>query len=310
MDSSAGHITCPAGTKTFQPGRTLTCQTTRNRIFTARKVFLLMNSRRILLTAITVISIAAWVYWWGNRNGPKGETYVNEDWRDSVFDSDGMAIATISPLKDSAYPLLFEAAFQNGTRIAQRGKRFRFQKKYVGDLKCPTGKLIACDPINAHVAAPFAEQFPAGNFPVELAIADHQNYPHVAFARIRFSDEPVTTWKFTHIKDENGNISNDTVPWCFSVDAALAFFIDAEANHDFVAGGDQAWNETWNKTGDVYDLHGKIISRGKYNMAFFTTGYGDGYYDTYVGYDAAGKICRLLADFGLLKWNYRKIYAQ
>lgn len=266
-----------------------------------------MNSRRILITAITVISIAAWVYWWSNRNGPKGETYVNEDWRDSVFDSDGMAIATIGALKDSAYPLLFEAAFQNGTRIAQHGKRFRFQPKYLGDLLCPSGKLIAWDPINAHAAEPFTEQFPAGHFAVELALAELENYPHVAFARIRFSDEPVATWKFTHVKDENGNIANDTLPWCFSVDAAMAFFIDAEANRDFVAGGEQAWNEIWNKTEDVYKLHGKIISRGKYNMAFFTTGYGDGYYTTFAGYDASGKICRLLADFHLIAFDYSKV---
>jgi hypothetical protein len=42
---------------------------------------------------------------------------------------------------------------------------------------------------------------------------------------------------------------------------------------------------------------------GKYNLAAFTTGLGDGKYATYIGYDAAGKPCRLLSDFKLFDWK-------
>lgn len=45
----------------------------------------------------------------------------------------------------------------------------------------------------------------------------------------------------------------------------------------------------------LYDFNG-------HNLAAFSTGYGDGFYATYVGYDQKGKICRLLTDFGVVEW--------
>ncbi|WP_409347192.1 DUF4241 domain-containing protein [Paenibacillus sp. MBLB4367] len=35
-------------------------------------------------------------------------------------------------------------------------------------------------------------------------------------------------------------------------------------------------------------------------MAVFSSGYGDGLYPTYIGYDKAGRIARLTTDFGCL----------
>lgn len=37
-------------------------------------------------------------------------------------------------------------------------------------------------------------------------------------------------------------------------------------------------------------------------MAMFSTGWGDGSYASYIGYDAEGQIARLVTDFYLLDW--------
>ena len=42
---------------------------------------------------------------------------------------------------------------------------------------------------------------------------------------------------------------------------------------------------------------------GQHNLAAFSSGFGDGYYATYIGFDAAGKPCRLLTDFGFFQWK-------
>lgn len=38
------------------------------------------------------------------------------------------------------------------------------------------------------------------------------------------------------------------------------------------------------------------------NIVAFSTGFGDGRYSTYVGYDKNGEPCRLLTDFRLVDW--------
>jgi hypothetical protein len=42
---------------------------------------------------------------------------------------------------------------------------------------------------------------------------------------------------------------------------------------------------------------------GKHNLAVFTTGLGDGCYNTYIGFDAKGQPCRLLTDFAIFDWR-------
>ena len=46
-----------------------------------------------------------------------------------------------------------------------------------------------------------------------------------------------------------------------------------------------------------------IFSYGTYNLAVYSTGFRDGFFGTYIGFDATGKKCRLLTDFGLVNWK-------
>jgi hypothetical protein len=63
-----------------------------------------------------------------------------------------------------------------------------------------------------------------------------------------------------------------------------AVFTDAMSNHDHI---------TWQYALFAFQQH---------SLACFTTGVGDGLYGTYVGYDKQGQVCRLLTDFGLVRW--------
>ena len=39
-----------------------------------------------------------------------------------------------------------------------------------------------------------------------------------------------------------------------------------------------------------------------WNIAIFSSGWGDGFYASYIGYDADGNICRFVTDFNILTW--------
>jgi hypothetical protein len=42
------------------------------------------------------------------------------------------------------------------------------------------------------------------------------------------------------------------------------------------------------------------MSFGEGNLLAFSSGYGDGVYATYVGYEAGGEICIVVTDFGVV----------
>ena len=56
---------------------------------------------------------------------------------------------------------------------------------------------------------------------------------------------------------------------------------------------DNHYRHTWQYI--LYNFDG-------HSLASFSTGYGDGTYGTYVGYDEKGNVCRLLTDFGIVDW--------
>jgi hypothetical protein len=53
------------------------------------------------------------------------------------------------------------------------------------------------------------------------------------------------------------------------------------------------YRHTWQYVLHNFDGH---------NLVSFSTGFGDGSYTTYIGYDVNRNICRLVTDFGLIEW--------
>ena len=47
---------------------------------------------------------------------------------------------------------------------------------------------------------------------------------------------------------------------------------------------------------------GIVHAFGRHNLAIFSTGYGDGCYSTFIGFNKQGKVCQLLIDFGIINW--------
>lgn len=214
-----------------------------------------------------------------------------------------------APSKLDAQPALFETAFVKGTSINGRGGEIECFGITIGKLKVPSGRIIACDPLHIdEYGIPFNQLFPTGEFPVQLSIANVDNAGSIAFARIKFSDEPVARWELALIKDQQPlPVGGDKIHG-FGVDAGVGIFMDKEA----VKGLDtkKIWEmESESPLFKEMDKHRHdnwrytMYNFGEFNLAAFTTGFGDGRYATYIGFDANGKPCRLTADFGLFNWN-------
>jgi hypothetical protein len=218
----------------------------------------------------------------------------------------------IQPYAVTAKPAIFETAFFKDSTAISGDIPMQFFQIQIGKLKVETGKLIACDPIQLDNFPPFTQKFPTGKFPVQLSVAKIKTDERVAFSQIVFSDSPVAKWEFALQKEQKPvSIFSDTM-YSYGVVAGKGMFIDEKARKAlllFIGDNRKLWekifitamHEQYRNTWDflLYDFN-------EGNFATFATGYGDGSYATYIGFDETGVPCKLLTDFGLVDWVKHK----
>lgn len=205
-------------------------------------------------------------------------------------------------LHSKAFPEIFDAAFHKETKVKQGNFSFSFYPYDIGKINIETGKIIACDPIVAKDALPFIYQFPTGQFTVALAMAKTYNDERVAFSRILFSMAAVAKWELALEKGQEPLPLKDSATYCYGVDGGTGIFIDSVANREMTQLSQDKWMDIFVGKMEKSDYKGYIYDLEERNFAVFSTGWGDGCYSTYVGFDEKGNICQLLTDFGLVEW--------
>ena len=215
-----------------------------------------------------------------------------------------------TPAKIVAAPALFETPFIKGTTQQGKSATINLYGITIGKIKITSSHIVACDP--GHIdeyGIPFTQAFPNGEYPVQLSIANVSGEETIAFARINFSDEPVEKWEFALQKGQSPIPVGGEKMHGYSVDLGVGVFMDEEASKaldkthltdsdaDLYKEMNKHYHNDWKYT---------IYNFGTYNLAAFSSGLGDGYYATYVGFDAKGNPCRLLTDFRLFDWKGSK----
>ncbi len=211
------------------------------------------------------------------------------------------------PATYDAQPVLFEAAFMKGSIRKVKDVVIPMYGVTIGKIKIPSGRIIACDPMHIdEYGKPFTQVFPRGEFPVQLSIAKLGDEETIVFARIHFSDAPVEKWEFALLEGQSQIPLGREKIHGYAVDAGVAVFIDDAANkaldRNNVTETDRGIYpemERHQHNGWRYSMY----NFGDHNLAAFSAGLGDGYYATYIGFDAQGKPCRLLTDFNFFDWR-------
>jgi hypothetical protein len=211
----------------------------------------------------------------------------------------------------AAQPAIFEKAFGVGTTDSSDSVEFGAEQ--LDSIRIESGRITACDMVQVSNATPFAATFPRGSFPVQVAIAHYKNYDErIAFCRIFFSRQPVASWTMAVWPGTEPLSPFDSSFYGYGVDGGIGMFIDSLAQRElnsqfdkdpelsskiFITEMDKHSRPTWDYV--VYPF-------SNHNLAAFSTGMGDGRYASYIGYDSAGRICRLLTDFDLVDWFHAK----
>jgi hypothetical protein len=204
-------------------------------------------------------------------------------------------------------PEFFEKVFiEKYARKDKENNAYVFSFERIGTLDLPTGKIIACDPFASPESSPFSITFPKGNFPVELPLAKSGDDERVAFARIKFSEETPVYWSMAVSEGEDISTLEEDEIFGYGVDSGTGGFLDSSFAKEYSTylcpgGNFDKLSADMDKT-HKHTRSWIIWGDDKKKVALFSSGWGDGLYASYIGYDSNNKICRLVTDFGMIDW--------
>jgi len=194
----------------------------------------------------------------------------------------------------------FESAFSAGSLVTA-----------IGNLRLPTGRIIACDPFFCATAVPFARQVSPGDYAVRLAHIDSTSWGRRnAVARIDFACErKVIGYERALVQGSSSNR--------YSIDSGLGAFMDARAGIGFASilashyrvqpGGNyytDVLEAEFNRSATDSQALGAWVVHElpdiRANVVMFASGLGDGTYGSYWGLAGDDTVVCLVTDFGLI----------
>lgn len=203
---------------------------------------------------------------------------------------------------------IIDAYLEHDADIPYRAEHARIEVREIGQLRLPTGRITAFDPIMCLGTDPFTRTAPVGTYPVRLAIAHFDNPDQrIAYAGIFFSDRKAEVWEQALIPGQNPAQLGPNWEYGYPVDCGTGCFADAETAFQF--GGRMheqkkysdeicsLLDETYIDTRSWADV---TPVDGGGNVMLFSSGYGDGSYPSFFGIDSDGEPSCLITDFYIL----------
>lgn len=209
-------------------------------------------------------------------------------------------------------PEVLTGAFEAGFVGEAGERRFAVRVVRLGTVHLPSGRVVVADPFTVWDDAPPLDLAIApGRYPVDLAIADTGSSGHrVALARLQLSDAAPVRWSMAVTADQDASTLTGAELFGYGVDAGTGAFMDADSlawrgaqtPDDFEALSDD-WltrGETEGAALGVPYLFAMVGAVGPGEVAMFSSGWGDGFYASWVGYDVDDNPVAVVTDFTVI----------
>jgi hypothetical protein len=193
--------------------------------------------------------------------------------------------------------------------LAHDGSAARITAWPLADVSLTSGEVVACDAAILD-ELPFERRVTPGRYPLTLLIAKIKDDERVAFAVLRFSAQPVLQWELAIKPGQDRTTLKPDQIFGYGVDSGTGAFADAKAIAAIVD-DPEAMQKFVNDCGDEMQkcyrhTRSWAVAEGESgSIAAFSSGYGDGFYASYFGLDAAGAPAVLVTDFGICDWPRR-----
>ena len=195
-----------------------------------------------------------------------------------------------------------------GAVLADGKYQVRCQVHELGRLVVTSGSIAASDPLVDPTPRPFQQRIPNGSHSVAVAVACYEGGDErVAFARVRLTETSPITWRMaTTFGQDTATLRADEY-FGYGVDAGTGCFMDPRAGellsarmdeesefyNVIIEGMDRTYRHTWSWF-DFTPAEGRPE-----NIICFSSGFGDGSYPSFFGFDSQGAVCALVTDFCL-----------
>ena len=194
------------------------------------------------------------------------------------------------------------AAYQHLGRVTIGGRPGTLSVSRADDLVLPTGRVGAGDAFFVD-AEPFTTMLPAGSHPVFLLNVLEAGGQSVAAAMVRVEDKHPVRWEGASVRSHPKD-----VPFAYPVDSGTGSFVSPEAIARFESLPPEIADSLIDRLLEGYastpettfTVSITLDPASGANLVTFTSGYGDGGYPSWFGFDASGNPVALLTSFDLI----------
>lgn len=201
----------------------------------------------------------------------------------------------------------YSRLFRDGLEIPTSYGIARLKRHNIGELVVPTGNIVACDPFVFSESPAFTLQLAPGRYPVILNVATFDTDQRVAYAALKIAEGEPQHWEMALLPGQDVSSLEADHFFCYGVDSGTGSLMDVlaaqaltkkmDADEDYfqtlIAELDKTYVHTWSWANVEMDpdTHANLIT--------FSSGWGDGCYGSYFGFDEAHNPLLLVTDFGV-----------
>jgi hypothetical protein len=186
--------------------------------------------------------------------------------------------------------------------------RMNITKKLAGNLNLVRGRIIATDPILMYDDESYSEKVVPGSYPVYIYVGKTENRKsQTLVSELRINDNTPVKWELALYKGESSRTFSHDEFMGYEVENGLGCFMDEQAmeildtmdekeleNYEKLVRDSVKSSE--NSCADIL-----IDKKTKSNIIVFASGWNDGVFPTYYGFDKQNKLSRLVTDFMVIE---------
>lgn len=182
----------------------------------------------------------------------------------------------------------------------------------VGKLYLSSGKLVACDPLITNDMQPFTTEFPKGDFSVLLHKERESNC--VAYAEVIFSTAEIAQWEMAVTAGQDVKDLGEEEIFGYPVESGMGCLMDVDTQNslnelekrlyhskgaDFMGIYEEFFHDYFFDEKGAIDQYAFLKPADEHpgTIFAFETGYGEGFYASYIAYDKDHSPVKIITEF-------------